>query len=556
MVQSAEVNSRQFGPVLKAVGQKQAVATAGMVATAFPAATQAAVQTLQAGGNAIDAAVAAAWALAVCEPACSGLGGQTTILIRFATGRMVVVDGHSYAPQAVSRRKVSKDQQQKGYRACTIPSTVATIGFAQKRYGLLDQAKVMEPAIRLAEHGYVVTRLHRHQLNWCFTDLLASPAAAEMFLKNGRPRKVGDVLRQKKLAATLRCLADRGTRDFYQGPVASAIVEDMKKHDGLITEQDLAGFTLPVERQALSINYRGYRVVSTPRPAGGLEVLLGLKTLEHFEPSELSATANKWHEILAEVTHAVFRERERLPVHPRESSPWLYNWLLNDKRAAGIASNIKSYCFEPADHNCREKPGETTHLCTADAQGNVVTLTQSIQSLFGAKVANEKLGFLYNNYLSTCPRRRHPYQLGSHCIPLSNIAPTLVLRSDLSGAKNSERNCPHRPTPFLALGAAGSRRITSAILQVISGVIDRGMSVAEAVACPRVHALLSRNVLVERPAINDSLRQRLQKRFRKVETKAPNSYSMGAVQAIQFRTDGTLIGAADPRRNGTAAGFS
>lgn len=553
MVQAVEVNSWRFGPMLKDVGQKQAVGVGGMVATAFPAATEAAVEILQAGGNAIDAAVAAAWALAVCEPSCSGLGGQTTILIRLASGKMVVVDGHSYAPAAVSRKRVSKQQQQKGYRACNIPSTPATLGFAQKRYGVLDHARVMEPAIHLAEDGYVVTRLQRHQLNWCLTDLLASPAAAAIFLKNGRPFEVGDVFRQKDLAATLRCLSDRGTTDFYQGRVARAIVEDMKKHGGLITEQDLAGCTVPVESEVVSINYRGYQVLTVPPPAGGLQVLLALKILEHFEPSELSANPDRWYEVLAEVTRAVFRERQRSPVHPRNSAQRLYNWLLNNERASGIANSIKGCCREDVSESSEEEPGETTHLCTADAQGNAVTLTQSIQSLFGAKVANAKLAFLYNNYLCTCPRRRHPYQLGSQCIPLSNIAPTLVLRSGLSGAEKSG-SCRrrHKATPFLALGAAGSRRIMSAILHVISGVIDREMSLAEAVACPRVHALLSRNVLVERSAINDSLRLRLEKRFRKVETKAPDSYSMGAVQAIQFREDGTLIGAADPRRDGTA----
>jgi len=458
---------------------------------------------------------------------------------------MVIRTRQRQFPRSRSVRFSSK----KGIGPVTSLLRPATLGFAQKRYGRLGHARVMEPAIRLAEHGYVVTRLQRRQLNWCLSDLLASRPTAAMFLKNGRPFEVGDVFRQKELAATLRCLSNRGTVDFYQGQLARAIVEDMRKHGGLITEQDLADCTLPVERDVVSVNYRRYQVVSVPPPAGGLEVLLGLKILEHLEPSGLSGKPDQWHELLAEVTYAVFRERQRFPVHPRELTPWLFNWLLNDERAAGIASTIEGCYCELVSHRSKEEPGETTHLCTADAQGNVVTLTQSIQSLFGAKVANAKLGFFYNNYLYTCPRHRHPYQLGSKCTPLSNIAPTLVLRRGLSGAEKS------KATPFLALGAAGSRRITSAILHVISGIIDQGMSLEEAIACPRVHALLSRNVLVERAALGDALRQRLEKRFRKVQTKAPHSYVMGAVQAIQFQEDGTLIGMADPRRDGTAVGL-
>jgi gamma-glutamyltranspeptidase/glutathione hydrolase len=181
-----------------------------------------------------------------------------------------------------------------------------------------------------------------------------------------------------------------------------------------------------------------------------------------------------------------------------------------------------------------------------------VALTQSIQSLFGAKVANGQLGFLYNNYLCTCKRRRHPYRIGSGCIPQSNIAPTVVWRNRLHD-KAGEQVDAGITGPLLVLGAAGSRRITSAILHVISGVVDRGMSLEEAVSLPRVHGLRSRKVHIERPAATEPLLRRLEKRFQKVVIKAPHSYSMGAVQAIRFANDRILVGMADPRRDGAAA---
>jgi len=536
-------------------GRMQAMGMKGMVTTAFPSASEAAIEILRAGGNAIDAAVAAAWALAVCEPSSSGLGGQTTLLIRFANGKTLVVDGYSQAPAAVSTGRVSSKEQQKGYRACTIPSTPATLEFARKRYGVLPPAKVMEPAIRLAEDGYAITRLQRLQTKWCQKDLLASPAAARLFLKEGRPFRVGETFRQKELAATLRRLADVGAEDFYQGQIARAIAEDMTRNDGLITEKDLADYKVPVERDALAVTYRDHQVVSVPPPGGGLQVLLGLKILEQFPSDDLTLQIDRWYEVLAEVTYAVFRERDRFVVHPRALTPSLLKWLLSDERASEIAKRIQADCSENTSELDTEEPGETTHLCTVDSHGNVVALTQSIQSLFGAKVANGQLGFLYNNYLCTCKRRRHAYHLGSRCIPQSNIAPTLVLGNSLYGEVGSEGDVGYGGKPLLVLGAAGSRRITSALLHVISGVIDRGISLEEAVSLPRVHGLRSRKVHIERPAAAEPLLKRLEKRFRNVTIRAPYSYSMGGLQAIQFRKDRTLVGVADPRRDGTAAGL-
>lgn len=549
------VSSRKDSSIGTKARFKQAIGTDGMVATAFPSASEAAIEILQAGGNAIDAAVAAAWALAVCEPSGSGLGGQTTILIRFANGRMLVVDGHSYAPEAVSLERVTRSQQKKGYLACTIPSTPATLDFAQKRYGVLPRAKVMEPAIRLAEDGYAISKLQRRQTNWCLRYFAASSAIARLFLKNARPFGVGDIFRQKKLAATLRRLAEIGVQDFYQGQVALAIAEDMKQQGGLITEEDLADCTLPIEREALAINYRGYQVVSVPPPGGGLQVLLGLKILEQFASDDLSSAGDKWYELQAEISHAVFRQRKRFAIHPRDFTPSLSKWLLSEERAVEISKDIKANFTDAASERGEEEPGETTHLCTADDQGNIVALTQSIQSLFGAKVANGKLGFLYNNYLYTCKRRLHPYQLGSRCIPQSNAAPTLVLKSGSSDAARSGGKQRYEQKPLLVLGAAGSRRITSAILQVISSVVDRGISLEEAVCSPRIHGLLSRKVYIEKPAVTEPLLKRLKKRFHRIKIRTPHSYSMGAVQAIQFREDGTLIGMADPRRDGAAVGF-
>jgi len=370
-------------------------------------------------------------------------------------------------------------------------------------------------------------------------------------LKNGRAYRVGDIFSQKQLADTLRRMAEVGIEDFYNGQIANEIVRDMAEYGGLITDQDLADLALPIERQAISVTYRNYEVLSVPAPAGGLQILLGLKILEQLMTDGSHEEQDEWIENLAEVSHAVFTQREALALNPRDLADACVPELLSEDCAAQIAQNIKSGRSQTDIGPEKEEPGETTHLCTADEQGNVVTLTQSIQSLFGAKVASARLGFLYNNYLCTCKRRRHPYQLNSGCMPRSNAAPTIVLRN----VGNTGHAKPEQKV-FLALGAAGSRRITSSILQVISNIIDRRMPLEEAVNAPRVHGLLSRKVSIEKPAATEAIIELLEKRFRDIKIRAEHSYFMGAVQALQIQQEGTLIGVADPRRDGSAIGLN
>jgi gamma-glutamyltranspeptidase/glutathione hydrolase len=528
------------------VSSQEVTGLGGMVATAFPAATEAGWKTLQAGGNAVDAAVAAAWALCVCEPSGSGLGGQTVLLIQDSQGRTVVIDGHSYAPAAVSLEHVRARQQKRGYRACTIPSTPATLGFAQRRYGILPWARVLEPAIQLAEEGYPITKLQHRQTRWCLTALRASPVASHLFLRRDLPPPVGSLFRQKQLAATLRRIAQYGTDDFYRGAIARSIAEDMQEHGGLLTACDLARCKLPVETKAVASSYQGFEVASVPPPGGGLQLLLGLKVwqcLELGSPAEDPAT---WYAYLAEVIRLVFRDREQWPADLLHFSPSLYERLLGEQHVAELAEAVRGGLGNCRMSASQEGPGETTHLCAADSKRNVVSLTQSLQSLFGAKVANLQCGFLYNNYLTTCPRRPHAYQLQGGCRPRSNAAPTLVLRVDKPG---------RRSEPRLALGAAGSRRITSALLQVINAVVDRRLPLAKALELPRVHATLGGNVWIEQPAATELVQERLKGDYRALHVRAPLSFSMGAVQAIAFGSDGTLRGAADPRRDGTARGL-
>jgi gamma-glutamyltranspeptidase/glutathione hydrolase len=514
-----------------------------MVATAYPDASDAAREILEAGGNAVDAAVAAAWALCVCEPSGSGLGGQTTLLLHRPDASPVVIDGHSHAPARASLKRISPDQQRNGYRACTVPATPATLAHAQASYGVLPPQRVLEPAIRLAEDGFAISRLLSRQLVSCFASLRAT-GSHRAFMKGKRPLRRGETLRQPALATTLRRLAEAGCEDFYHGDLARAIARDMRAHEGLVSRKDLAECALPVEREPVAIDYRGHRVLGVPPPGGGVPFLQALKVIERLAPRDFGASTDAWYETIADVVFAVFAFRERWPIHASEFSPSIRHWLLGDELVGEMADEVRRTARHASMESGGEPPGDTTHLNVADARGNVVALTQSIQSLFGAKVAHRKLGFFYNNYLVTCPRHPHPSQLGSRCTPRSNVTPALVLSGDAS---------PHGGTvPMLAIGAAGSRRILSATLQVLTSVLDRGLSLEAAMAAPRIHALLNGDVWVEESALSERLQRRLEARYRRVRVKSSPSYAMGAVQAIERRADGTVSAAADPRRDGTA----
>ena len=509
------------------------------VSTAFPHATEAASSILRQGGNAIDAAVAAAWALSVCEPSASGLGGQTTILFSAANGNVKVIDGHSHAPRRVSERTVSPEGQRRGYRSCTIPSTPATLQYAHSKYGRLGWRRVMAPAAEIASRGFELTALQCRQTGWVLKHLRANPAARELFLKKGEPPQVGEILRQPQLAETLHRIAEAGAIDFYQGTLARDITDDMRENGGLLDEEDLTNLSAPVARPPLTIKFRGFEVVTVPPPGGGLQLLLALKILEQLFPAEAASSVEDGYAAIAMSIFDAFSAREESPVAVNDFVPEMAERLLSEQRVRQIITNFQKEPHPSAA--AAEEPGDTTHLTVADAEGNIVALTQSIQSVFGAKVANKKLGFLYNNYLRTCPRSPGPSQLGPNCLSRSNAAPVLIRERISSGQR-----------PVLALGSAGSRRITSSILQVISNVIDHKMPLQEAIAAPRIHALLSRKLWIEKRISLPSLVGRLGDHFSKFIVKGAYSFGMGAVHALQF-ADGETIAGADPRRDGSAA---
>lgn len=498
------------------------------VTTAAGPATDAALAMLSRGGNAVDAAAAAAWALSVCEPSGSGIGGQTTMLVRLADGRTRIIDGHSRAPRKVSIQTVSRRQQARGYRATTIPSTPATLDYAVTRYGRLTTPDVLPPAIEIARSGYKLTHLQRRQTRWTAGLLSENPAARRLFLPGGALPARGETIRNPELAETLSRLATDGVTDFYHGRIAREIADDMRRHGGLLNEEDLASLSAPVERDPLAIEMGKWRAFLAPPPGGGLQMALALRITHALESMGCS---DPWLRNTLAVYWA-FWAREQ------HSAGGELDWCsgISQESAESLARTALTKRIEPVP-GAKDGPGDTTHVTVSDGEGNIVCLTQSIQSLFGAKVAHDGLGFLYNNYLCTCPRSEtHAYGLAGGSQPRSNVSPCLVMEGE---------------QPVLALGAAGSRRIVSSVALVSDLVLREGLDVQQAVDEPRIHALLSGKVWIEPKAAEPGRLEKLRCYFRDIVMKPEHAYDMGCVQALAWSSDGAVSGAADPRRGGT-----
>ncbi len=520
-----------------------------MVATAFPDATAAGVEMLAQGGNAIDAACAVGFALGVCEPQASGLGGQSTGLIHFE-GRTFALDGSSRAPSLAHRSRLKHpDRLRVGYRATTTPSTPATYGWLHREYGRLDWPTVLEPAIRIARQGYRITQLQHDLQVRERENFLAVPSqsGARYFLaESGEPRPVGSWFRQPELAGVLELMAAKGIEAFYRGDIGDQIDADMRANDGLLRADDLALIPWPIERRPLARRYRGYLVKTMPPPGAGRTLLLVLLMLNHLKSTFVGGKAPERYHFLAETFRKAFLQRQDRPFDPN-TYPQLHDKRMLSKRfarelAASIAEEMDVRL--PLEDALGEDVGETTHFSVMDGDGNTVTMTQSIELVYGSKAAADGLGFLYNNYMLAFELENpaHPYYLRPNAVPWSSAAPTIVFR---------------RKQPWLAAGSPGSERIFSALAQFLVKVVDGSAPISAAADEPRIHCSIGGRVNYEAERIPPAVVAHLGRLGYKLNPREPYAFYLGCVQAVLKRqTDAGFQGVADPRRDGTAGGPS
>lgn len=518
-----------------------ATSTRGMVATAHYLATAAAASMLEKGGNAVDAAVAAALALGVCEPAASGLGGMALMLVhQAATGRTFVIDGSCLAPRAATPEEVARSRRYRGARAVAVPRGVATLAHALSRYGRLGRSEVLEPAIALAEEGVSVTPL-QHALGRRFRGSLRRRNAGDLLLDPRRqPWTPGTVLRQPSLARTLRRLDADGFEDFYHGAIAREIAADMELSGGYMGAEDLEGALEVSEEEPLWGSFDGDQAASAGPPGGGVALLqmLGMASSLPWDELDLDRPEGVARVAALIARARADRIRHRLRPHgdrPGSAAPLAAHYLAKAARE----------CLEPAPRWPRTGPspesrahGETTHVSVMDGEGNAVSLTQSIERSFGAALMTPQLGFLYNGYLRTFKvrNRRHPHYLRPGAPARSNASPTLLFRDG---------------RPWAALGNTGSERIGSGIFEVLLRLRrDRPF---DAVHAPRLHSTAQRQVLWEEERFPAETRRALLDHGFSLESAGPYSFQLGGLQLVT-REGETLIGVAEPRRDGAAAG--
>jgi len=509
--------------------QRVAASPDGMVATAHYKATEAAQTILAKGGNAIDAAVTAAFALGVCEPAASGLGGQTMVLYyNKAFGKTIAFDGSSRAPHRVPPGELDKKALLRGYRATTVPSTPAVLSYLLSHYGTMDLKQALLPAITLAEKGYKVTEL-QHALTQREIKHLKTGTAGKFFLKNGRSYKVGALFKQPVLAKTLLRLAEYGIEDFYHGEIAQQIHVDMVKNDGLIRDDDLAQIPWPIERKPLSCRFQGNRIFTFGEPGAGRTLVEMCNVAGKFPPEKINPDTPEGALLLSEIIRQANLDRRDRPFDPNFYPQIQGKKMLQDAYAEKVAEQIRARLKEN---------GETTHLSVMDHFGNVVSLTQSIERVYGSYSVTPELGFLYNNYMSAFEYKdkTHPNYLRPVAVPWASVAPTIVFR----GSK-----------PWLAIGSPGSERIATAILQVLIRL--RNQSPYDAVASPRLHCSIKGRVSIEASRMRDDIPSLLKKHGFSVDLRNAYSFYLGCIQLVMHDKN-EFIGVADPRRDGAAGG--
>jgi len=533
---------------------KCAASSRGMVATAFPEATEAGAAVLAEGGNAIDAACAVSFALGVCEPQASGLGGQSLGLVHY-DGRTFAIDGSSRAPSLAHQSQLCEsDARRLGYRACTVPSTPATYAWLHREYGRASWRTVLEPAIRLAREGYRISRLQHDLQTRELDNFLAVPSqsGARYFLRDGRPYGEDDLFRQPELADVLDLIASRGVEAFYRGDIAAQIDADMRANDGLLRADDLALIPWPVERRPLARRYRGYLVKSMPPPGAGRTLLLVLLMLNCVESRFVAARSPARFHLLAETFRKAFLQRKDRPfdanTYPQVHDKKMLSRAFARALAGSIADamDVTLPLTDPVGEHVGEgmgdKTGETTHFSVMDAEGNVVSMTQSIELVYGSKAAAAGLGFLYNNYMLAfeLDNPGHPYYLRPNSVPWSTASPTIVFR---------------RRQPWVALGSPGSERIFSAVAQSLIRLLDGSATLGEAVEEPRMHCSIGGTVNLERDRFDRDVVRYLGDLGYKIVAREPFAFYLGCVQAVLKRQAGEgFQGVADPRRDGMAAG--
>ena len=552
-------------PTAQAASRGPVRAKHGIVASTNEVASRVGVDIMKRGGNAIDAAIAVAFALAVTHPAAGNLGGGGFMMIRLKNGKSTAIDYREMAPAAATHNIYLDDKGNLiegeggslvGYRAAGVPGTVRGMELALKKYGSgkLSWSQLMEPARRLA-NGFSVTYALARSLRGNSDYLAQYPETKRIYLNGGKFYNEGDMFRQPDLAATFARLQRSGPNEFYEGQTARMIVDDVKRHNGLITLADMRGYVAK-EREPVRGSYRGYEVISMPPPSSGGAVLIEmLNILEGYDLGKLDAASSERYHLMTEAMRRAFADRAefmgdsdfvKVPVAGliEKSYAAKLRETINTEKAS---TSVEISAGQPLGHESEE----TTHFTVVDAEGNAVANTYTLNNSYGSAAVAKGTGIMLNDEMddfAAKPGTPNLYGLiqgernavAPHKRPLSAMTPTFVLRKDGS--------------LWFTVGSPGGPTIINTALCVIINVVDYGMDIQQALDFPRIHHQWLPDELVFEPY---GLSGDTQKALVSLGHKLAKPRNLGDAEAIMIEAKtGMLLGATDPRRSdGVAVGY-
>ncbi len=539
-----------------------------MVVSIHHLATDAGVEILREGGNAIDAAVATGFALAVVHPAAGNIGGGGFMLVRLHNGKSTFIDYREKAPLAATadmyldaKGDVIPDASVVGYKAIGVPGSVAGMVYAEKKYGRLDLKRVMQPALRLARDGFVLSVEEAEELH--DPSLALFPESKRIFQRDGNYYQPGDFFRQPELARTLERIAEKPD-SFYRGDLAREVARAIQKGGGLVTERDLATYEVK-EREPVVGTYKDYTVISSPPPSsGGIALIEALNILEGYNLSRLGDRKPEEMHLIVEAYRRAYMDRSdylgdpdfvTVPVEQLIDKKYAAAWRTGIEQDQATPSEAlrRPGGFLPPPPKVDTKPGEhvnTTHYSVVDADGNAVAVTTTLNNSFGSAATAEGLGFLLNDEMDDfaakqgVPNLYGLIQGPANAIaagkrPLSSMTPTIVLKDGKL---------------WMVLGSPGGSRIPTTVANIFLSVADEGLNIQQAVDAPRFHHQYLPDVLFLEPGFSDATTAGLEALGYKLNN-GQHVWSDGECILVNPKT-GMLEGGHDHRHSfGLAAGY-
>lgn len=530
----------------------------GMISSGKYEASKIGKQIMESGGNAVDAAVAVGFALALVEPNATGIGGGGFMTIHSEeTGENIFVNFREKAPAAATpdmwqtiknkegKETVIGNQKILGGKSVGVPGFVAGLLYALEEYGTMSREDVLAPVIELAEKGITVTPTLAGDMSGEYDNLIKYSESGDIFLKEVDgvkfPYEVGEIFKNEDFASTLKIISEKGKAGFYEGPVAQAMVDVVNKYGGVFTMEDLANYEVEV-MEPVHTNYRGYDIYSSPSPSsGGTIVAEILNIIENFDlPSMKQDDPERLH-IIADAFSMAYADRGKYMGDTKFVDVPVKGLLSKDyaKKLSEKIAPDKAITEPMPDDPWMFEHEDTTHYSVADIKGNIVSVTSTVNYYFGSKVGVPRYGFVMNNEMDDfVTGHDHPNSIIGGKTPLSSMSPTIILKDG---------------KPFAAIGSPGGTTIIAAVTQIISNLIDHDMSMQEAVDAPRIKGFKDGKVTYEKRFPQETI-DKMTEIGHTMEESDEWDRSFGSVNAVLFK-DGLLEGAGDPRRDGKALGF-